>query len=43
MKKINVGLIGLGYAGKFHLRNCLKLESVNLTAVADISKKKALN
>lgn len=39
MKKINVGLIGLGYAGKFHLRNCLKLESVNLTAVADISKK----
>jgi predicted dehydrogenase len=39
MKKISVGLIGLGYAGKFHLRNCLKLESVNLTAVADISKK----
>jgi UDP-N-acetylglucosamine 3-dehydrogenase len=39
MKKINVGLIGLGYAGKFHLRNCLKLESVNLIAVADISKK----
>jgi len=39
MKKVNIGLIGLGYAGKFHLRNCLKLESVNLVAVADVSKK----
>jgi predicted dehydrogenase len=39
MKKINLGLIGLGYVGKFHLRNCLGLESVNLVAVADISKK----
>jgi len=38
-KKINLGLIGLGYVGKFHLRNCLKLESANLIAVVDISKK----
>ena len=38
-EKINLGLIGLGYIGKFHLRNCLKLESANLVAVADISKK----
>jgi predicted dehydrogenase len=39
MKKVNIGLIGLGYVGKFHLRNCLKLDSVNLVAVADLSKK----
>jgi len=38
MKKINIGLIGLGYMGKFHLNNCLKLQSVNLVAVADVSK-----
>jgi UDP-N-acetylglucosamine 3-dehydrogenase len=38
-KKINLGSIGLGYVGKFHLRNCLRLESANLIAVADLSKK----
>jgi UDP-N-acetylglucosamine 3-dehydrogenase len=32
-------LIGLGFIGKFHLRNCLKLESANLAAVADISNR----
>jgi UDP-N-acetylglucosamine 3-dehydrogenase len=39
MTKINIGLIGLGYLGKFHLRNCLRLDSANLVAVADLSKK----
>jgi len=39
VKKINLGLIGLGYIGKVHLRNCLRLKSANLTAVCDISKK----
>lgn len=34
-----MGLIGLGYVGKIHLMNCLKLENARLTAVADISKK----
>jgi len=38
-KKVRLGLIGLGYIGKIHLRNCLKLESAKLWAVSDISKK----
>jgi len=42
MHKVRLGLIGLGYIGKVHLRNCLKLDSAELVAVSDISKK-ALN
>ena len=42
MKKIHVGIIGLGYIGKIHLKNCLKLKSAKIIAAADISKK-ALN
>lgn len=42
VKKVNVGVIGLGFIGKVHLRNCLRLQSVNVLAVADTSKK-ALN
>jgi UDP-N-acetylglucosamine 3-dehydrogenase len=42
MYKIRLGLIGLGYIGKVHLRNCLKLDSAELVAVSDISNK-ALN
>lgn len=42
MKKVNLGVIGLGFIGKVHLRNCLRLPSVNVAAVADTSKK-ALN
>lgn len=42
MKEVGLGLIGLGYIGKTHLRHCLKLESARLVAVSDISKK-ALN
>jgi predicted dehydrogenase len=42
MKKLNLGVIGLGYIGKVHLRNCLKLNSVSVVAAADASKK-ALN
>ena len=38
-KKVRLGLIGLGYIGKIHLRNCLNLESAKLVAVSDISKK----
>jgi predicted dehydrogenase len=38
MKKVNIGLIGLGYIGKTHLYNCLRLENINLIAVADVSK-----
>jgi predicted dehydrogenase len=39
MKKVRLGLIGLGYIGKVHLRNCLNLKSAKLTAVCDISRK----
>ena len=42
MTKTKIGLIGLGYIGKIHLRNCSKLESVELLAVSDVSKN-ALN
>ncbi|MEM2915217.1 MAG: Gfo/Idh/MocA family oxidoreductase [Candidatus Bathyarchaeia archaeon] len=42
MKKINLGIIGLGFIGKVHLRNCLKLDSAIVLAAADTSKK-ALN
>lgn len=38
-KTTNLGLIGLGYIGKIHLMNCLRLENARLAAVADISKK----
>ena len=40
--EINLGLIGLGYVGKVHLLNGLKLKNAKLLAVSDISKK-ALN
>ena len=42
MKEVGLGIIGLGYVGKIHLRHALKLPDVNLIAVSDLSKK-ALN
>jgi predicted dehydrogenase len=42
MEKIKLGVIGLGFIGKVHLRNCLNLKSVKVVAAAD-SSKKALN
>ena len=39
MKQIKLGLIGLGYIGQVHLRNCLRLQNAKLEAVADVSKK----
>jgi UDP-N-acetylglucosamine 3-dehydrogenase len=38
MKKIGLGIIGLGYVGKIHLRHSLKLSNINLVAVSDLSK-----
>jgi len=38
MEKVKLGLIGLGYIGKIHLRNSLKLANAKLVAVSDISK-----
>jgi predicted dehydrogenase len=42
MKKINVGLIGLGNQGKSHLQNCLLVKDIEVGAVAD-SSNSALN
>ncbi|MFW9881440.1 MAG: Gfo/Idh/MocA family protein, partial [Candidatus Thorarchaeota archaeon] len=39
MKKVNLGIIGLGYIGEAHLRNSLHLNEVDVSAVADLSKK----
>ncbi|MEM5853665.1 MAG: Gfo/Idh/MocA family oxidoreductase [Candidatus Aenigmatarchaeota archaeon] len=42
MKKVNLGIVGLGFQGKVHLRNSLHLKGVNVVGVADVSEK-ALN
>lgn len=43
MEKIRLGLIGLGYIGKIHLRHCQKLENAKLIAASDLSKKALKN
>jgi predicted dehydrogenase len=42
MEKVRLGLIGLGYIGKVHLRDRLKLKQAKLIAVLHLSDK-ALN
>jgi myo-inositol 2-dehydrogenase/D-chiro-inositol 1-dehydrogenase len=42
MKRIGLGIIGLGYIGMVHLRNSMKLANAHLVAVSDLSKR-ALN
>ena len=37
--KIRVGVIGLGYLGKFHFEKYLLNKSINLTSIVDIDKK----
>ena len=37
--QVRVGIIGLGYLGKFHLEKYLNLKNVSVTAVSDISDK----
>jgi len=39
MEKVKLGIIGLGYIGKTHLKHCLKLPNVDLVAVSDLSKR----
>jgi UDP-N-acetylglucosamine 3-dehydrogenase len=39
MKKVGLGIIGLGYVGKIHLKHCLKIPNANLIAVSDLSQK----
>jgi len=39
MNKVKLGIIGLGYIGKIHLRHCLKIANIDVVAVSDLSKK----
>lgn len=39
MKSVNLGIIGLGFIGRIHLKNCLKIKCAKVVAVADTSKK----
>lgn len=39
MEKVRLGIIGLGYIGKTHLRHSLKLDNARTIAVSDLSKK----
>jgi predicted dehydrogenase len=36
LKKVRLGIIGLGYIGKIHLRNSVKLANAKVVAVSDI-------
>ena len=38
MKKLSLGLVGLGHMGKIHLYNCLRIKNADLVAVSDTSK-----
>lgn len=39
MRKMKLGIIGIGYVGRIHLRNCLNLQHADLVAVSDLSKR----
>ena len=39
LKKVKIGLIGLGSMGSVHLSNCIKMKNVEVIAVADKSKR----
>lgn len=39
LKQLNLGLIGLGYVGKIHLRHGTNLTGAKIVAVSDVSKK----
>ncbi len=41
MKKINVGVIGVGYLGRFHAQKYAAMEGVNLVGVADPDRQRA--
>ncbi len=43
MQKLNVGVIGVGYLGKFHAEKYARMENVNLVGVVDIEPSKAKN
>ena len=40
MKKVGLGIIGLGYIGNIHLQNSLKISGAFVAGVADVSRKR---
>ncbi|MBL0700913.1 MAG: Gfo/Idh/MocA family oxidoreductase [Desulfosarcina sp.] len=43
MKKLRVGVVGVGYLGKFHTEKYANMENVDLVGVVDIDKSRADN
>ena len=41
IKKLRVGVIGVGYLGKFHAEKYSKMENVDLVGVVDVNKERA--
>jgi myo-inositol 2-dehydrogenase/D-chiro-inositol 1-dehydrogenase len=39
MKTVKIGVIGLGYMGKIHLKNCLKSKAISSVTACDVSPK----
>jgi myo-inositol 2-dehydrogenase/D-chiro-inositol 1-dehydrogenase len=43
VRTVKLGIIGMGYIGKIHLRHCLKIPNAEVQAVADVSAKALKN
>ncbi|MCD6185600.1 MAG: Gfo/Idh/MocA family oxidoreductase [Deltaproteobacteria bacterium] len=43
MKKLRIGVVGVGYLGKFHTEKYAKMENVDLVGVVDLDKSRADN
>lgn len=43
MKKLRVGVVGVGYLGKFHAEKYAKMDGVELVGVADIDRQRAVS
>jgi predicted dehydrogenase len=41
MKKINIGVVGIGHLGNYHLQKYQKLENVHIVGVADVDRSRA--
>ena len=41
MKKVKLGIIGLGNIGQIHLKNVATIDNIDLVAVCDIDRQKA--
>ncbi len=42
MEKLRVGVIGVGYLGKFHAEKYARMDDVDLVGIVDIEKKKLI-